>query len=144
MSVMIEFEISDDLGNAARHRLVRSVIETPTSEDGFERRAERVRLLRITAAGEEDVADPEGMINALVPPNGCTMCFSRTGMTYRHSSQGRSVLASGRAGFMTLSGHSLGSTGSGRLRTTSRMRSRNSAERFRSREVVIRPLSLLN
>ena len=67
VSVMIEFEISDHLGNAARYRLVRSVIETPTSEDAFERQRERVRLLRITAAGEEEVADPEGMINALVP-----------------------------------------------------------------------------
>ena len=67
VSVMIEFEISDDLGNVARYRLVRSIIETPTSEDAFERQPERVRLLRFTTAGEEDVADPDGMINVLLP-----------------------------------------------------------------------------
>ena len=67
VSVTIEFEYDDEYGTTARYRLVRSVVETPTKDDEVDRETERVRLLKITSAGEEDLTAPESWINRWVP-----------------------------------------------------------------------------
>ena len=67
VSVMIEFDHDDDYGNTARYRLLRSVTETPTKGDEVDRETELVRLLRITPAGEEDLAAPESWISKWLP-----------------------------------------------------------------------------
>ena len=67
VSVTIEFEYDDDYGTTARYRLVRSVVETPTKADEVDRETERVRLLKITSAGEEDLTAPESWINRWLP-----------------------------------------------------------------------------
>ena len=67
VSVTIEFEVGDEHGNAAQYRLIRSVIETPTADDAVDRQPDRVRLLKLTSRGDEDIASPEAMINAWIP-----------------------------------------------------------------------------
>ena len=67
VSVTIEFETEDEHGNVARYRLIRSVTETPTAEDAFERQPDRVRLLRILPTGEEDIEAAESTIWAWLP-----------------------------------------------------------------------------
>ena len=70
VSVTIWFEIADEYGNTAQYRLIRSVVETPTTEDAFDSRQERVRLLKLTPRGEEpekEVKDAEVTINVWLP-----------------------------------------------------------------------------
>ncbi len=67
VSVTIEFQITDHLGNSARYRLIRSIVETPTAEDAFDRQPEQIRLLRITAKGEDPVASADATIRAWLP-----------------------------------------------------------------------------
>ena len=67
VSVMIEFEVSDERGDTGRYRLVRSVVETPSDGDTFERQPDRVRLLHITSAGEDEKSSPESWTRAWMP-----------------------------------------------------------------------------
>lgn len=67
VSTMIEFEHTDEADVATRYRLIRNVSETPGIEDKFDRGNDRVRLLRITSAGEEDVEPAEALIGKFVP-----------------------------------------------------------------------------
>ena len=67
VSVMIEFEVRDDRGDTGHYRLIRSVVETPSEGDTVERQPDRVRLLQITPAGEEDKSGPESWIRAWMP-----------------------------------------------------------------------------
>lgn len=67
VSVMIEFDITDAYGNSAHYRLVRSVVETPSHDDRVERSNDRVRLMRITSAGEEEVAGGDATILSWLP-----------------------------------------------------------------------------
>jgi DNA sulfur modification protein DndD len=67
VSVMVEFEHTDDASITTRYRLVRSVVETPREGDRVDREKERVRLLRISAAGEDDVPAAEALISKLIP-----------------------------------------------------------------------------
>lgn len=67
VSVMVEFEHTDDNDMKTRYRLIRTVSETPTAGDSVNRANERVRLLRITAAGEEDVQPADALISKFVP-----------------------------------------------------------------------------
>jgi len=67
VSVTVEFEVEDEHENAAQYRLIRSVIETPTTENAFDRESERVRLLRLTPRGGEPVPSPEATLNAWLP-----------------------------------------------------------------------------
>ena len=67
VSVVIEFERDDEYGITARYRLIRSVVETPTVDDKFDRGPDRVRLLEVTSAGEEDREPAESWINAWLP-----------------------------------------------------------------------------
>ena len=68
VSVMVEFEHTDDNAEMTRYRLVRSTVETPGIGDKVERPREGPpRLLRITRAGEEDVQAAEALIAKLIP-----------------------------------------------------------------------------
>lgn len=67
VSVMVEFDHTGNLGESSRYRLLRSVVETPGDGDKFERKDERLRLMRITEAGEDEVANAEALIGKLVP-----------------------------------------------------------------------------
>lgn len=67
VSVMIEFEHTDESDITSRYRLIRTVRETPSATDSVDRSAERARLLRITSAGEEDIAHSEALIEKFVP-----------------------------------------------------------------------------
>lgn len=69
VSVMIEFEHTDDNEITTRYRLIRTMSETPTTGDAVNRTSEKVRLLRITPAGEEDVQPAEALIGKFVPWN---------------------------------------------------------------------------
>lgn len=68
VSVMVEFDHLDDVGETTRYRLIRSVTETPAEGDKVSRQGERPRLFRLTAAGEEPVANEEAVIARMVPP----------------------------------------------------------------------------
>lgn len=67
VSVTVEFERDDEYGNTASYRLIRSVTETPISDTKFEWQRDRVRLLRITSAGEEDLEPADSWIRAWLP-----------------------------------------------------------------------------
>ena len=68
VSVRIEFDHLDDSGQTTTYRLIRSVTETPTENDKVDRASEaRLRLLRISSAGEDEVPSPESLLNKLLP-----------------------------------------------------------------------------
>ncbi|MGD9715445.1 MAG: ATP-binding protein, partial [Thermomicrobiales bacterium] len=67
VSVMVEFEHTDDNALTTSYRLIRTVSETPTVGDEVSRTNERTRLLRITRAGEEDVQPADALISKFVP-----------------------------------------------------------------------------
>lgn len=67
VQVMVEFVHTDESGFPNRFRLIRSVKETPGLADAVDRSPERVRLLKITERGEEDVQAAEALISKLVP-----------------------------------------------------------------------------
>ena len=69
VSVMVEFEHTDDNGDTTRYRLIRSVVEIPGPGDKVDRptREASPRLLRITKSGEEDIAGAEALIGKLIP-----------------------------------------------------------------------------
>lgn len=68
ISVMVEFEHTDDNNITTRYRLVRSVTETPQAGDKVDRRRDRVRLLKITSAGEDEVEGADALIGKFIPP----------------------------------------------------------------------------
>lgn len=68
IQVIVEFE-RDDGHTTTAYRLIRTVQETPRGGDKFERGPVKVRLLRRTAAGLEDVdGDPEAVVAKFLPP----------------------------------------------------------------------------
>ena len=67
VSVMVEFNNSNYMGEETRFRLLRSVIETPNDDIKVDRQTEVIRLTRITNAGEEHENNPEALIRKLVP-----------------------------------------------------------------------------
>ena len=67
VSVMVEFEHTDDNELTSRYRLVRTVRETPTTSDDVDRGTDKARLLRITSAGEDEVERSEALIEKFVP-----------------------------------------------------------------------------
>ena len=71
VQVRLEFTTVDPFSKAeARYRLIRSCEETPGEEDLYNRSQERVRLLRRTDRGEEDIdVGMEGILNAVLPLN---------------------------------------------------------------------------
>ena len=68
VQVMVEFEHTDESGTTTRYRLVRTVTETAIANDKIDRSTDRVRLLRITTAGEEDQELAEALIRKFAPP----------------------------------------------------------------------------
>ena len=65
VQVVIEFENTDDSGITTKYRLIRTTTQTPTaSDDKVEFGGERVRLLKISAVGEDDV-DPALLLKLL-------------------------------------------------------------------------------
>jgi len=70
VSVRIDFDHLDDNEQSTRYRLIRSVTETPTANDKFDRPTEaRLRLNRISSAGEDEVSAPESLLAKLLPLN---------------------------------------------------------------------------
>lgn len=67
VSVMMEFEHTDDSGIMTGYRLIRTVTEEPTTGDSVRRSNERVRLLRVTPQGDEDAHPAEALIWKFVP-----------------------------------------------------------------------------
>jgi DNA sulfur modification protein DndD len=65
--VMIEFVHTDDAEIESKYRLVRSVRETAGVGDKVDRGPDRVRLLRITVAGEEDLPSADALIGKFIP-----------------------------------------------------------------------------
>ena len=71
VQVRIEFTTSDPFSRAeARYRLIRTCEETPGEGDKYMRSPSRLRLLRRTDRGEEDIEEGmEGLISAVLPLN---------------------------------------------------------------------------
>ena len=69
VQVRVEFTTTDPYsGEEARYRLIRTCYETPGQADSFNRTADRLRLLRQTDRGEEEIEEgKEGEIAALLP-----------------------------------------------------------------------------
>ena len=69
VQVRIEFEHFDEIaGIRTRYRLIRSVTETPRSDDKHDRGAARLRLLRVTNRGDEEIGDgAQALVLKLVP-----------------------------------------------------------------------------
>ena len=74
----IEFEHFDEIAGISTHyRLIRSVTETPRSEDKHERGADRLRLLRVTEKGDEEIRDgAQALVKKLVPPRLAKIFFT--------------------------------------------------------------------
>ena len=69
VQVRLEFTTTDPYSHAeARYRLIRTCEEIPGEGDAYERRGERLRLLRRTDRGEEDIQDgKDGLISSILP-----------------------------------------------------------------------------
>lgn len=67
ISVMVEFEHTDDNNITTRYRLVRSVTETPQTGDNVDRQRDRVRLFKITSAGEDEIEGADALIGKFIP-----------------------------------------------------------------------------
>lgn len=67
ISVMVEFEHTDDNNITTRYRLLRSVTEAPQAGDEVDRQRDRVRLLKITAAGEDEIEGADALIGKFIP-----------------------------------------------------------------------------
>ena len=74
----IEFEHFDETASErTRYRLIRSVMETPKSEDKHERGAERLKLSRVTERGDEVIGDGAQVhVSELVPPRLAKIFFT--------------------------------------------------------------------
>ncbi|HWA67417.1 MAG TPA: AAA family ATPase [Mycobacteriales bacterium] len=67
ISVMVEFEHTDDNDITTRYRVVRSVTETPQAGDKVDRGRDRVRLFKITSAGEDEIEGADALIGKFIP-----------------------------------------------------------------------------
>ena len=69
VQVRLEFTTTDPYSHAgARYRLIRTCEETPGEGDAFQRTGERLRLLRRTDRGEEDIQEGmDGLISSILP-----------------------------------------------------------------------------
>ena len=78
VQVRIEFTTSDPFSRAdARYRLIRTCEETPGEGDNYNRSPSRLRLLRRTDRGEEDIEEGmEGLISAVLPLNLADVFFT--------------------------------------------------------------------
>ena len=78
VQVRIEFTTSDPFSRAeARYRLIRTCEETPGEGDNYRRSPSRLRLLRRTDRGEEDIEEGmEGLISAVLPLNLADVFFT--------------------------------------------------------------------
>ncbi len=70
VQVRIEFEHFDETaGIHTRYRLIRSVTETPRSDDKHDRGAPGLKLFRVTKVGDEEIRDgAQALVLKLVPP----------------------------------------------------------------------------
>jgi len=88
VQVRVEFTTTEPhSGDEIRYRLIRSCEETPSEDDKFDRQSERLRLLRRTPAGEEDVE--EGLIRKLLPLNLADVFFTNGDDAQRFISSGQ-------------------------------------------------------
>ncbi len=70
VQVRVEFDYFDaTAGRHTRYRLIRSVTETPRSDDRHDRGAPGLRLFRVTRRGDEEIGDgAQALVLKLVPP----------------------------------------------------------------------------
>ena len=78
VQVRVEFTTTEPYtGEEVRYRLIRSCEETPGQGDSYERTTGKLRLLRRTPAGEEDIEHgKEGLIHNLLPRNLADVFFT--------------------------------------------------------------------
>ena len=78
VQVRIEFTTSDPYSKEeARYRLIRTCVETPGEGDNYSRSQSRLRLLRQTDRGEEDIEEGmDGLISAVLPLNLADVFFT--------------------------------------------------------------------
>ena len=78
VQVRVEFTATEQYtGEEVRYRLIRSCEETPGKDDKYERTKDRLRLLRRTAAGEEDIEHgKDGLIHKHLPSNLADVFFT--------------------------------------------------------------------
>ena len=91
VQVRVEFATTEQYsGDEIRYRLIRTCEETPGPDDGFQRKPDQLRLLRRTAAGEEDIVDGrEGLIRKLLPFNLADVFFTNGDDVQRFISSGQ-------------------------------------------------------
>ena len=78
VQVRVEFTTTDPYSGAeARYRLIRTCEETPEEGDNFSRNPSRLRLLRRTDRGEEDIEEgKDGLISTVLPLNLADVFFT--------------------------------------------------------------------
>jgi len=91
VQVRVEFTTIDPYsGDEDRYRLVRSCDETPGQDDTYDRTPDRLRLLRRTSAGEQDIEDgKEGLMSRLLPLNLADVFFTNGDDVQRFISSGQ-------------------------------------------------------
>ena len=91
VQVRVEFTTTEPhTGEEIRYRLIRSCEETPGEDDNYERTKDKLRLLRRTAAGEEDIEHgKEGLISKLLPLNLADVFFTNGDDVQRFISSGQ-------------------------------------------------------
>ena len=91
VQVRVEFTTTEPYtGEEVRYRLIRSCQETPGKDDSYERTKDKLRLLRRTPAGEEDIEHgKEGIIHNLLPPNLADVFFTNGDDVQRFISSGQ-------------------------------------------------------
>ena len=113
VQVRVEFTTTEPYtGEEVRYRLIRSCEETPGKDDKYERTKDKLRLLRRTPAGEEDIEHgKEGLIHNLLPPNLADVFFTNGDDVQRFITHvGSELIENGRRRFTTLSDDSSAST----------------------------------
>ena len=91
VQVRVEFTTTEPYtGEEVRYRLIRSCEETPGEDDSYKRTKDKLRLLRQTPAGEEDIEHgKEGLIHKLLPPNLADVFFTNGDDVQRFISSGQ-------------------------------------------------------
>ena len=91
VQVRLEFTTTDPYSHAeARYRLIRTCEEVPGEGDAYERRGERLRLLRRTDRGEEDIQEGmQGLISTILPPSLADVFFTNGDDVQRFIAGGR-------------------------------------------------------
>ena len=91
VQVRVEFTTTEPYtGEEIRYRLIRSCVETPGEDDKFDRTRDKLRLLRRTEAGEEDIEHgKEGIISALLPLSLADVFFTNGDDVQRFISSGQ-------------------------------------------------------